>query len=259
MVASSFATALSRVLSYEGGYSNHPDDPGGPTMKGIIQREYDAYRARRRLPKQSVKLISDDELHEIYRTSYWDACRCDELPPGVDFVVFDGAVNSGVRQSGKWLQRALGSLYKGEIEGSIGDQTIEAAGKVTDRAALIDDICDRRIAMLRGLKTFKTFGKGWLSRVADVRTRGKALAKGAAAPPPAPAKPADEMAKAKISDTSALCTLKTPEGIAATIPVVTAAVNAAANPGPMAWALAAVIIIAAAVAGYYFLKMRRAG
>lgn len=259
MVASSFATALSRVLSYEGGYSNHPADPGGPTMKGIIQREYDAYRARRGLPKQSVKLLSDDELHEIYRTSYWDACRCDELPTGVDFVVFDGAVNSGVIQSGKWLQRALGSLYKGEVDGSIGDQSVQAANAFQDKAALIDDICDRRIAMLRSLKTFPVFGKGWLSRVAGVRTRGKALAKGATAPPPAPAKPADEMAKAKISDTSALSTLKTPEGIAAAIPVASAVVNAAANPGPMAWALAAVIVIGAVVAGYYFLKLRRAG
>ncbi|MEP9368646.1 glycoside hydrolase family 108 protein [Xanthobacter sp. VNH20] len=255
MVASSFATALSRVLSYEGGYSDHPADPGGPTMKGIIQREYDAYRARRGLPKQSVRLISDDEMHDIYRTSYWDACRCDELPPGVDFVVFDGAVNSGPTQSLKWLQRAL----KVPVDGDIGPVTIEAANACQDKAALIDDICDRRIAMLRSLKTFPVFGKGWLSRVADVRIRGKALAQGAAAPPPPPAKPADEMAKAKISDTSALAALKTPEGIAAAIPVATAAVNAAANPGPMAWALAVVIVIAAAVAGYYFLKLRRAG
>lgn len=259
MVASSFATALSRVLSYEGGYSNHPDDPGGPTMKGIIQREYDAYRARKGLPKQSVKLLSDDELHEIYRASYWDACRCDELPPGVDFVVFDGAVNSGVSQSGKWLQRALGAIYEGEVDGSIMDQTVRAANAFKNKPSLVDDICDRRLAMLRSLKTFKTFGKGWTARVADVRTRGKALARGAVAPPPAPTKSADEMAKAKISDTSALSSLKTPEGIAAAIPVATATVNAAANPGPMAWALAIVVVIAAAVAGYYFLKLRRAG
>ena len=103
-----FAPALAAVLVHEGGYSNHPKDPGGPTMKGVIKRVYDDYRRSKGEPVRDVRQITDEELREIYRKRYWDLIQGDELPTGLDYVVFDGAVNSGPAQATKWLQRGLG-------------------------------------------------------------------------------------------------------------------------------------------------------
>lgn len=174
---SEFDRSLVQVLRSEGGYSNLPQDPGGATNKGIIQREYDAYRSRNNQPTQTVRAITDDEVKAIYRASYWDLAKCDALPVGVSYVVFDGAVNSGVSQSVKWLQRALGV----NVDGQIGPATISAATSFGDPSALIDAICDRRMAFMKALKTYKYFGKGWSSRVVSVRTTGKAWAAGAEA------------------------------------------------------------------------------
>ncbi|MFG1300373.1 glycoside hydrolase family 108 protein [Xanthobacter sp. V3C-3] len=169
MAAESFRRALAKVLVHEGGYSNHPDDPGGPTMQGIIQRVYDGYRRGKGLPTRSVRELERRELEDIYRKNYWDAARCDELPAGIDYVVFDGAVNSGPVQSAKWLQRALGL----PADGAIGAVTLAAARAAPNRVRLVDDICDRRIAMLKALSTWPVFGRGWGRRVADVRRDGK--------------------------------------------------------------------------------------
>ncbi|MFG1371778.1 glycoside hydrolase family 108 protein [Xanthobacter oligotrophicus] len=176
MAKTSFAPALAAVLRHEGGYSNHPDDPGGPTMKGIIQRVYDGYRRGKGLAVRPVREIEEDELQDIYRRQYWDAIRADELPEGIDYVVFDGAVNSGPGQSVKWLQRALDLPADGEI----GAVTLAAARTAagTGPARLVEDICDRRLAMLKALRTWPVFGHGWGRRVEDVRKAGKAWATG---------------------------------------------------------------------------------
>ena len=170
MVATNFSRSLTRVLVYEGGYSNHPADPGGATMKGVIQRVYDAYRDRKGLQRRSVRQLEESELQEIYKKQYCDAVKGDDLPPGVDLVVFDGAVISGPSQSAKWLQRALGV----PADGHIGIVTLQAAKTVQNQDGLVDKICDQRLAFLRSLRTFSTFGKGWTRRVADVRSVGKA-------------------------------------------------------------------------------------
>lgn len=178
-----FARALALVLVHEGGYSNHPADPGGPTMKGIIQRVYDGYRRARGLAVRPVRDIAQSELEEIYRRQYWDAVRADELPPGIDYVVFDGAVNSGPAQSAKWLQRALGL----PADGQVGEVTLAAARAAASSASLVDDICDRRLAMLKALSTWPVFGRGWARRVADVRKSGKTWSSGQTSAAPAPA------------------------------------------------------------------------
>ncbi|MFG1276626.1 glycosyl hydrolase 108 family protein [Xanthobacter autotrophicus] len=177
MARTSFAPALNAVLRHEGGYSNHPDDPGGPTMRGVIQRVYDGYRRGKGLVVRPVREIEERELQEIYRRQYWDAIRADELPEGIDYVVFDGAVNSGPAQSVKWLQRALGLPADGEM----GAVTLAAARTAAETAParLVDDICDRRLAMLKALRTWPVFGRGWGRRVEDVRKAGKAWASGA--------------------------------------------------------------------------------
>ena len=111
-----------------------------------------------------VRRMTIADRDAIYRKKYWTGSRCDDLPAGVDYCVFDGSVNSGVAQSAKWLQRALGVT----VDGHIGDHTLLAA-KDADHAALVRSICDQRMKFLRSLRTFPTFGKGWTRRVNDVR------------------------------------------------------------------------------------------
>ncbi len=257
---SSFESALSAVLRYEGGYSNHPDDPGGPTMKGIIQRVYDAYRRSKGQTTRSVKLLDDGELRDIYRTQYWDAVRADELPAGLDLLVFDGAVNSGPAQSAKWFQRALGV----KDDGVIGDVTLQAARDCADKAGLIDKVCDRRLSMLRSLKTWPTFGKGWSARVADLRRLTKVLLAGAprdTIPPVVSVGAAilpEESAKADPADRSAASVLKSPEGIAAATGAVASIASAATDPGPLQWALSAGILIGLGILVVFLVKRARA-
>lgn len=169
-----FERALTRVLVHEGGYVNNPRDPGGETNRGITQRVYNAYRQRLGLQLVSVRGISSSEVEAIYKANYWDLAKCDQLPAGVSYVVFDGAVNSGVAQSVKWLQRALNVT----ADGVIGNATIAAIQNYGNMDRLVDAICDRRLAFLKALKTWKTFGNGWASRVAAVRATGKAWAAG---------------------------------------------------------------------------------
>lgn len=176
----SFAHVMPKILIHEGGWANHPKDPGGATMKGVIQRVYDGYRQRKNLPLQSVAKISEVELMDIYKKQYWDAIKGDQLPQGVDYVVMDGAVNSGPSQSIKWLQRALGVT----ADGVIGQATLAAVEMINDMDALIAKILQRREAFLRALKTFKTFGKGWMSRVSQVKKIGQAWAVGSVGPTP---------------------------------------------------------------------------
>jgi lysozyme family protein len=179
MASKDFAKSLQLVLVHEGGYSNDPRDPGGATMKGVTQRVYDMYRKAKGLTPRSVKSITRDELQDIYKSRYWDMIKGDQLPAGVDYVCFDGAVNSGPVQAGKWLQKALGSHYIGKIDGQVGASTVAAALDHPNHDALVEAICARRLAFLRALKTWRVFGKGWQARVDDVERIGKEWATGA--------------------------------------------------------------------------------
>lgn len=178
MSAANYATCLAHILRHEGGWANHPKDPGGATMRGVIQRVYDGYRDLKGLSRRSVRLIENHELQEIYRKQYWNAIRGDELPVGVDLVVFDQAVNSGPVQSAKWLQRALGVT----ADGHIGAGTLDALLQNGAHEAIVNHMCDQRLTFLKNLRggsLWKTFGKGWSTRVADVRMHGTSMAKAA--------------------------------------------------------------------------------
>jgi lysozyme family protein len=179
-----FSRAIKPVLVHEGGKVDHPKDPGGRTNQGVIQRVYNAWRINQNLPIRDVYLMDNLERDAIYRTQYWDAIHGDDLPEGVSYVVLDGAVNSGPKQAIKWLQRALGGLYDGKIDGVLGQQTLEAVRSVNDYDALIFRIVQRRFAFLKALKTWSTFGRGWTRRVHDVLARGQAWATGSIGPAP---------------------------------------------------------------------------
>lgn len=116
-----FKTSLKHVLVHEGGYVDHPRDPGGATNKGVTLETFRRFYGNSKT-KNDLKKITDKQLQKIYKKGYWDKCLCDELPKGVDYVAFDQAVNSGPRRSAKWLQAAVGV----EVDGTIGEQTIEA-------------------------------------------------------------------------------------------------------------------------------------
>lgn len=167
----SFSAALAALLVNEGGYVNHPRDPGGATNKGVTQTVYNDWRVASGLPERSVKDISDAEIMAVYKHRYWDKVRGDELPAGVDYCVFDFAVNSGVSRAARYLQEAAGV----EQDGQIGAKTL-AAVNAASPTRLIDTICDARLTFLKRLSTFDTFGRGWSRRVEDVRAHAKAMA-----------------------------------------------------------------------------------
>lgn len=172
-----FPVSLEYVLAEEGGYSNHPKDPGGATMKGVIQREYNLYRRNKGLDQRSVKQITNGELTDIYNASYWDLVKADQLPSGLDYCVFDFAVNSGPSQAVKILQRAINTHGNRniEVDGLVGPTTLDAANSV-DTKELITEVCTDRGSFLRGLKSlFPTFGKGWMVRVKRVQERSLAM------------------------------------------------------------------------------------
>lgn len=164
MTASNFDQSLALTLGYEGLFSDDPSDPGKATMCGITQAVYDVDRARRGLPLQSVRLSTEGERADIYRSRYWSRCSCDLLPMGVDYAVFDFAVNSGVSRAVTTMQQIIGA----HPDGVAGRYTIAAVQSYVDQynaTALTDAICRARVVFLQGLSTFARFGAGWLTRV----------------------------------------------------------------------------------------------
>jgi lysozyme family protein len=161
-----YAKSLAQVLKYEGGYVDHPKDPGGPTNKGITQAVYDAWRKSQNLFTQTVRNINDSEVAAIYKNLYWDRISGDNLPAGVDFAVFDYAVNSGVSRAAKALQGVVGTAQDGQI----GPATIAAT-----KAYVAMAVTNQRLAFMKSLSIWSTFGKGWAARIADVKAQIKLL------------------------------------------------------------------------------------
>lgn len=164
MAKSNFRRALALTLRFEGGLSDHPDDPGGRTMKGVTQKVYDRWLAKRGKPQKDVAKITDDEVEEIYRLQYWRLVAGDDLPEGIDAAVFDYAVNSGAGRAIQELQRVLGI----RPDGNPGAVTIDAA-MAADAEDVIVALCANRLAFMQRLKTWSTFGRGWSRRVNAVR------------------------------------------------------------------------------------------
>lgn len=168
---SNFDRALKAVLVHEGGYVNHPADPGGATNKGVTQATYNAYRRAKRRSTQSVRSISGAEVADIYKSRYWDAVKGDDLPSGLDYCVFDFGVNSGPSRAIKFMQRQIGT----DADGVIGPKTMKAVARA-DTVAAISGICDRRLSWLKTLRHWGTFGRGWSRRVVGVEKMALELA-----------------------------------------------------------------------------------
>lgn len=166
-----FERCLAEILRHEGGWADHPKDPGGATMKGVTIGTFAQFKGRK-VTKDELRAISDADLRAIYRRKYWDVVRGDELPLGLDLVAFDAAVNSGPSRGAKWLQMGVGA----NADGKVGPATIAQAHKV-NAASAIEAALIARLSFLRGLKTWPTFGKGWQRRIDDVRRVALAMAK----------------------------------------------------------------------------------
>lgn len=172
MVAETFPYALRLVLVDEGGLDDDPHDHGGRTAHGIIQREYDGYRARHGLSPQDVWKITPAEYSEIYHDRYWMPW-CDRLPVGMDYAFFDACVNAGPAQAAKTLQRALGL----RTDGNMGDVTLSTVKQryEEDPEGVIHAYCESRRAFYRALAQFPRYGRGWLARVDHVEKAAKAM------------------------------------------------------------------------------------
>jgi lysozyme family protein len=185
MTAANFDRALTLVLKHEGGYVDHPKDPGGATNLGITLATLTVWR-KRTVSKDDVRALTREEAAAIYRKNYWAKVKGDDLPSGVDYATFDFAVNSGVGRAARFLQETL----KIAADGKIGPQTL-AACYGASAPGLIAALCDRRLAWLKTLSTWSTFGKGWGARVAGVRKDALAMVEKPAPAPEAPQKPAE--------------------------------------------------------------------
>lgn len=149
----------------EGGYVNHPRDPGGATNRGVTQRVYTAWKKKRGEPVKNVKEISEHEARKIFRDQYMAPVRFDDLPSGLDYAMADYSVNSGPGRAAKDLQRVLRDLgHDIAVDGHVGEQTL-AAVMANEASLLVSALCCRRMTFLRSLSTFDVFGKGWTRRV----------------------------------------------------------------------------------------------
>ena len=151
-----FDLAFDRLIGHEGGYVNHPQDPGGETNWGITLRT-----ARGEGYTGSMRDLTREQAREIYRTAYWQRARCDEYDGAIAFQVFDAAVNHGIGNAVRFLQRAAGVADDG-VMGPVTMAAIKAMS-VTDVIARFNAA---RLIFYTNLSTWPTFGKGWARRVA---------------------------------------------------------------------------------------------
>src|SRR5262249_54202296 len=119
-----------------------------------------------------IRAMKIGEAKAIYRSKYWNAMRCDDLPAGLDYAVFDYGVNSGIGRAGKVLRRLLNLS---DATSSVADEVVRAAG-AADAKRTIAALCDERLAFLKNLKTWPVFGRGWGRRVAEVKAAALAMA-----------------------------------------------------------------------------------
>lgn len=152
-----FDQAFDALIGHEGGYSRHPDDPGGETMWGVTRRVavQEGYVGDMHvMPREFAK--------QVYRRRYWDAVKADSLPEALRFAVFDAAVNSGITQAVKWLQRAVDVAD----DGVLGPMTQQAAQRANGPRTAVQ-LTALRLDFMTSLPTWGAFGRGWARRIAS--------------------------------------------------------------------------------------------
>lgn len=164
-----FDAALKAVLVHEGGFVNNPKDPGGMTNLGCTKAVWEEHCGHP-VDEKAMRALTPADVGPLYKRKYWDKVQGDELPSGVDYVVFDAAINSGAGRAAKWLQACVGV----EVDGGLGPKSL-AAVRAFDSKQLVSDYSKRRLSFMMDLPTWSTFGKGWLKRVNEVEAFGLTL------------------------------------------------------------------------------------
>lgn len=251
---STLPVSLDYLFGHEGGYVDHPNDPGGPTKYGITHKTLAAHRGVSSVTKQQVRDMTKAEAEDIYRKSYWNQSGGDLLPAGVDHVVFDMGVNAGPGTAVKILQRVLGFTGK-DVDGVVGVKTADQADKwPTGLAGLIEEYSAARLDYYRKLKTWSKFGRGWTNRVNKAEKEAIALAMGqhtlsaAATPEQITPKAPPEPDKARRDPLTY---------ITAATPAVGVLLPAFDGNGPVQWALGAVLVLLAATGMFLLIQSKR--
>jgi lysozyme family protein len=169
-VKDNFDKCFALVIADEGGFVDHPKDPGGMTNLGVTRKNWEAY-LNRDVTEIEMRGLTPDAVKPFYKAMYWDKIKGDQLPAGVDYATYDLAVNSGVGRATKMLQQIAGVL----VDGALGPKSM-AAIRERDPEETVDALCDMRLAFLKRLLTFDTFGKGWSRRVAEVKAKASDMA-----------------------------------------------------------------------------------
>jgi lysozyme family protein len=164
-----FVHSFKLLLTHEGGFVNHPKDPGGMTNLGVTKKTWEIFKGHP-VTETDIRALTPAVVEPLYKARYWDAIHGDDLPAGLDHCLFDTCVNSGPSQAVKLLQDALGM----PMDGRIGPMTL---GAIAHHATipLISSYTTVRLAFLESLSTWKTFGEGWKTRVEAVEKEAKKL------------------------------------------------------------------------------------
>jgi lysozyme family protein len=158
------------VIKSEGGFVNHPKDPGGMTNLGVTRSAWEAF-INQKVTEDEMRALTPELVKPFYKALYWDRIKGDSLPDGVDYAAYDLAVNSGPHRAAQYLQEIAGVT----ADGMIGPKSLEAI-KSCNAEETADAICDMRLDFLKRLATFDTFGKGWSRRVAEVKAKAISMA-----------------------------------------------------------------------------------
>lgn len=166
---SNWSKSFELMLKSEGGYVDHPADPGGRTNLGVTQSTWENW-VNRKVDEPEMRGLTADKVEPLYKERYWDAVRGDDLPVGLDYLMFDFGVNAGPPRAIKLLQSAVGVTP----DGGFGPMTL-AAVQAIDAPELIEKFSQAKEDFYRSLTQFPTFGKGWLNRVADVKVKANSM------------------------------------------------------------------------------------
>ena len=183
LYSANFEISFVKMIDLEGGYVNHPDDPGGVTNLGVTRKTWAVYTNRQphEVGKPEMRALTVRDVKALYHSAYWNAVRADDLPGGVDLQAFDIAVNSGPGRSIRMLQKALNKISGARlrVDGRIGPKTLAATHGV-NVFHLIDEVAVTRLWFYFDLSTFRSFGRGWGKRAVKVATFATSLAHGRA-------------------------------------------------------------------------------
>lgn len=244
MAIDTLSKAMPHVFKVEGGYVDHPRDPGGATNLGVTFATLRAWRGKP-ITKADVKALTKQEATAIYKAQYWDKVAVDQLPAGLDYAMFDFGINSGPRRAVEFLQRVLGV----KVDGVIGVMTLEAVAQHPVNH-LVKSLCDARLAWLRKLKTWNTFGKGWTRRIEHVRSTALSFALHNDGPEPKASQPTrPEEPEKKITET-----LKDPAAWGPLTGVISGLGSVLSGAGPVQYALAAIMVFGFGVGMYLLVK-----